>query len=235
MFRNYRGSDSERPASVYERVLGDRFADLDPQLRAYFGGIPDGFEGVGRGCFDEAGLRRRALRPMFAAAARRRIAFAERGADVPFTVRNVPAADGSLHAVRTFFFPHATREMRDVMRVADGNLVDRIGAHGEVEVELEASVSKGRLTMVSRRFALRLFGLRLPLPQLLRVVLCERTLSPEDRTQRVDVRVRVPWLGEVYGYSGAFTYELRARTTSGMSAPMRRGSDAQAFSSPEST
>lgn len=235
MFRNPPGPDPHRPASVYERVLGDGFADLDPQLRVYFGGIPDGFEGFGRGCFDEAGLRRRVLRPLFAASARRRIAFAEHGADVPFTVRNTPAADGSLHAVRTFFFPCATREMRDALHVVDGRLVDRIGACGEIEVELEACVSEGGLTMVSRRLALRLFGVRLPLPRLVTVVLRERTLSREHRTQHVDVRVSVPWLGEVYGYSGVFSYALRAFVTSGMSAPMRRGSDAHASSRPEST
>ena len=220
---------------MYERVLGERFADLEPQLRTYFGGIPEGFEGVGRGCFEQAGLRRRALRPLFAAAGSRGIAFAEHAADVPFMVRNVAAADGSLHAVRTFVFPGAIREMSDCMRVVDGRLVDRIGRRGGIEVEFGASVADGRLTLTSRRLWLRISGLRVPLPRLATVVLDERTLSGEERTQHVRVCVSVPGLGEVYGYAGAFTYELRARVTSGMSAPIRRGSEAQESSRPEST
>lgn len=132
MFRNRQDAATEGidDKSVYERVLGPTFARLDPQLRVYFGRIPQGFEGVGEGVYEEAGLRLRLLRPLFSLLGRWHVAFAEHGDCVPFTIRNTPAPDGSLHAVRTFRFPAATREMTDTMRVVDGRLRDRVGSRG---------------------------------------------------------------------------------------------------------
>ena len=193
--------------SLYQQVLGDEFDALDPQLRRYFGPIPDGFVGVGSGRYRAAGLHVRALRPLFAVLARRGIAFVEYGTDVPFTVRNIPHPDGTLSAVRTFDFANGTRAMRDVMRVADGRLVDRIGARGEIEVALAVHVSEGRLRMESERLAVRLFGLRVPVPPVVRVLLTEQALP--DGAQRVDLRMFAPVIGEIYGYSGDFTYEVR--------------------------
>ncbi|CDK00177.1 conserved hypothetical protein [Microbacterium sp. C448] len=193
--------------SVYERVLGDDFGALDPQLQRYFGLIPEGFVGVGSGRYRVAGLCVRALRPLFAVLARRGIAFAEKGADVPFSVRNIPHPDGTLSAVRTFEFVNGTRAMRDVMRIDGERLVDRIGAKGEIEVELSMRVSEGRLRMESERLALRLWGLRLPLPRVVRVLLTEQALPVG--AQRVELRILAPVMGEIYGYSGDFTYEVR--------------------------
>jgi len=193
--------------SVYERALGKDFADLQPDLRTYFGSIPSGFEGAGFGTYSDAGLRLTALKPLFAVLGLRHIAFPDYGEDVPFTVRNVPGSDGTLRATRRFHFPHATRTMVDSMRVVDGRLVDRIGTAGEIEAEFELAVVDGRLCMVSRRLALRVLGIRFPLPQIMTVTLQEE--MREDGTQRVELRVTTPLLGEIYGYAGTFRYALR--------------------------
>lgn len=193
--------------SVYERVLGTDFDALAPPLQRYFGPIPEGFVGVGSGRYREAGLRVRTLRPLFAVLAWRGVAFAEYGTDVPFTIRNIPHPDGTLRAVRTFDFAHRKRTMRDMMRVVDGRLVDRIGARGEIEVELAVRVADGQLRMESARLALRLFGLRVPLPPVVRVLLTEQALP--NGAQRVDLQMVAPVIGEIYGYSGDFTYEVR--------------------------
>lgn len=209
MFSNARpDAQREAPASVYARVLGDDFARLHPQLQRYFGGMPAGEVGVGTGRYDYAGLRVRALRSVFAVLGRRGIAFPEQGVGVPFTVRNAQASDGALHATRSFEFPEVVRTMRDVMRVVDGRLVDRLGGKGELEVELALAVSDGSLRMDSRRLALRWGRLRVPLPRIVRVSLEERAV--EGGEQRVRVRVAMPLLGEVYGYAGTFRY---ARTS----------------------
>lgn len=173
----------------------------------YFGAIPAGRSGVGAGTFDSSGLRTRALRPVFTLLARVGIAFPEYGADVPFEIENSPGADGALRATRTFHFAERTRVMRDELRVAGGRLVDRLGARGMLEVELDASVSNGRLLMESRRLVLRAAGRRVPLPPVATVVLEER--ATDDGIQHVDVRIRMPLLGEVYGYRGAFAYAVR--------------------------
>lgn len=208
--------DASGEASVYERVLGDEFASLHPQLRAYFGAIPPGQEGRGSGVFREAGLRRRALRPLFVLAARAGVAFPEWGRDVPFDVRNTRDADGSLRAVRTFRFAGATRVMTDRMWAAEGGIVDALGHAGALEVELAVAVRGGALHMRSRRLALRVRGRRLPLPRLVAVTLTEEAAEGEG-VQRVAVRVRVPLLGDVYGYDGTFTYAVTATTPTGVS------------------
>lgn len=89
---------------------------------------------------------------------------------------------------------------------------DRVGSRGQIEVELDLFVSDRQLAMKSRRIALRLAGLRMPLPPLVRIVLHECATSRECGTQRVDMRVTVPILGEIYGYRGTFNYALAVRT-----------------------
>lgn len=197
---------------MYQRALGDRFGSLDPQLRVYFGPIPAGHVGIGEGVFHEAGLRLRALRPLFALLGRWHVAFPEHGTDVPFTVRNEPTADGALASRRVFRFGSATREMRDWIRVVGDRLVDRVGTGGRIDVELELLVSEGSITLTSRRIALRIGGIRVPLPPVVRLVVRERALDSEPHTQQVGVRMTAPLLGEIYGYSGSFTYALQRAT-----------------------
>lgn len=194
-------------ASVYQKALGAHFDDLDPQLRSYFGSVPSGFEGIGSGRYDEAGLRIPALRPVFTLLGRRGIAFAEFGTGIPFTVRNVADASGTLLGQRTFVFPGAVRTMVDGMRFEGGRLIDRIGTRGEIEVELVPQVSRGALRLTSRTLALRLCGIRIPLPPIVRVELQERACAGGE--QSVTVRLSAPLLGVVYGYSGRFRYALQ--------------------------
>ena len=201
---------SHPPVSVYERVLGTRFSDLAPQLQAYFGPIPDDFEGVGTGRYEVAGLKTRPLRPLFRLLGHLQIAFAEHGRDVPFTIRNTPTTTGGLRATRVFEFPTVTREMRDEMLVTDGRLFDRLGSHGRLEVELDVTVADGSLHIKSHGLALRVAGGRIPLPRFVTVTLTERAL-PAEQAQRVDLRMTAPMLGEIYRYTGTFTYALRPK------------------------
>lgn len=198
--------------SVYQRVLGDRFAELDPRLRPYFGTPPTGDIGVGRGVYETAGSRLRILRPLLHAMAWREVLFPEHGAGVPFTIRNTPRGDGSLRAVRTFSFPRRARVMRDAMSVRGGALVDRLGRRGGLEVRLDVDVQDGGVRLRSTALAWRVGRLRVPLPRVAEVTVDERAA---ETGQHVDVRLRSPLLGEFFRYSGTFTYEyVRAVTSS---------------------
>jgi len=203
-------SASSHP-SVYRDALGPHFADLDPRLRTYFGPIPAGAVGVGVGTFEIAGLSARALRPVFAVMAWRRVVFPECERDVPFTVRNASASDGSLRAVRVFRFRRRERVMLDCMHAAEGAIVDRLGRRGGLEVRLAVTVIDAGLRLRSDRLAWRVAGLRMPLPPFAEVVVDERIA---DGLQRVDAVVRLRGIGTVFRYRGSFTYELRrdART-----------------------
>lgn len=195
-------------ASPYELALGPQLDALDPRLRAYFGVIPAGCVGYGVGVFERAGLRVRALGPVFALLAQAGIAFPESAVDVPFEIENRPTGGGGLQARRTFRFRGRSRVMVDELRVVEGRLVDRLGTHGLLEVGLDVAVADGRLRMRSRSLALRLVGMRVPLPRVVTVVLEERT-GTDGAGQHVDVRVRAPLFGEVYGYRGRFDYWVR--------------------------
>lgn len=194
--------------SVYQRVLGERFAELDPRLQRYFGEIPAGSVGRGEGVYAEAGSRHRWLRPLLAWLAWRRILFPEHGRDVPFTVVNTPGRDGSLSAERRFALPQRERMMVDTMRARHGRLVDRLGRRRGLEADLHLSVHDGGLRMRSGAFRLRLGSLRLPLPRLAVMTLDERTSPADPERQRVDVRIVAPLLGEVFVYRGDFAYEV---------------------------
>jgi hypothetical protein len=198
--------------SVYERVLGDRFGDLGPLLRRYFASPPGGV-GRGAGVYEIAGSQHRWLRPVLAWLAWRRVLFPELGRDIPFTVVNTAHADGSLSARREFGFPRVTRVMEDTMSVVGGALHDRLGRRGGLEVEFALDVIDGGLRMRSRRQWLHLGAARFRMPGLVRVTLAE-TAGAEapgggrGETQRVDVRMTAPLLGEVFRYAGSFTYSV---------------------------
>lgn len=197
-----------KPRSVYQRVLGERFFDLDPRLQQYFGPLPVGMVGRGHGVYEIAGSRRRMLRPLLAWMAWRRILFPEFGRDVPFTVVNTLGASGGLSAVRTFSFPGRERCMEDTMTAAHGHLIDRLGRRRGLEVALAVSVHEGGLRMRSGSFWLHVGPVRVPLPRVASLVLDERTDPADPGRQRVDVRIMAPLLGEVFRYAGAFTYEV---------------------------
>jgi hypothetical protein len=197
-----------RNHSVYQRALGEQYALLDPHLQTYFGPVPHGSVGRGSGVYTVAGSRYRLLRPALAFLAWRRILFPELGINVPFTVINTPSSDGRLSAVRTFDFPRRTRVMEDTMTVINGQLHDRLGKRRGLEVALHLVVESGGLRMTSTRLALHVGRVRIPLPRVATMTLDERTDPTISGRQRVDVRITAPLLGEVFRYTGTFTYEV---------------------------
>ena len=197
------------PRSVYQRVLGADFARLEPSLQRYFGPIPIGSVGVGAGVYQVAGSRARWLRPALALMAARHTLFPELEHDVPFGITNTPGRDGSLSAARTFHFTGRDRVMEDTMSVVGGRLIDRLGKRRGLEVALDLSVHSGGLRMRSRSLALRIAGMRLPVPRLATVHLDERTDAADPTRQHVHVRVTAPFVGEIFRYVGDFTYDVR--------------------------
>lgn len=199
--------DREHAASVYERAVGPGIRSLPPVLRRYFGPVPEGHVGVGEGVYEIVGSRyRRTAGTLLRWSARHDVLFPESGRDIPFVVENRAAADGTLRGTRWFGFPRATRVMRDTMHVVGGEIVQRLGRRGGLEVRLAARASAEGMLLRSRRLAWRIRGLRVPLPRIAGVEV--RETEDGNGRQRVDVRLRMPLLGEVFRYSGTFVYRI---------------------------
>ena len=197
----------EHAASVYERAVGPGIRSLPPVLRRYFGPVPEGHVGVGEGVYEIVGSRyRRAAGALLRWSAQHDVLFPESGRDIPFVVENRAAADGALRGTRWFGFPRATRVMRDAMHVDGGEIVQRLGRRGGLEVRLAARASAEGMLLRSRRLAWRVRGVRVPLPRIAGVEV--RETEDGNGRQRVDVRLRMPLLGEVFRYSGTFVYRI---------------------------
>ncbi|MDF2916160.1 MAG: hypothetical protein K0S70_377 [Microbacterium sp.] len=184
---------------------------MPPVLRVYFGPIPAGCVGVGQGVYDEAGYcGPRWLRPIVRLFAGRGVMFPERGAHVPFVVVNMPRRDGSLHAERDFLFAGARRRMVDAMSCArTGEIVDRLGRRGGLEVRLRAEADLRGMRMRSVGLAVRLGAARLPLPPVAAVAVTETADHADAVAQRVEVSVRAWLVGELFRYHGSFTYRIQ--------------------------
>ena len=179
--------------SPYEAVLD--LDELDPRLRAYFGEIPAGSVGVGRGVFDVVGTPKRWLWPVLWVLGRQGVVFAAWSRDVPFTVVNRPDA-GALRGIRTFHFARGDRSMVDSI---SPQLVDSLGTHGQYRATLSGAVVAGALHLWSA--SLRYRGIRVPG----RVDIVERS---DGDLQHVAVTITAPVVGRVYEYSGYFSYEI---------------------------
>lgn len=193
-------------SSPYSAALDASFESLAPALHTYFGEILPWQVGIGHGVFDVAGSRVRAAWPILLLLAHRRVLFPERGSGIPFTVRNVTDAAGRRTSAREVRFARRTRVMEDTTLSARGRIVDRIGLRRGLEVRFDAGVDDGGLRMVSTDLAWRVARRRIPLPRFAVVALDERAL-PSGR-QRIDLRITMPLLGEVFAYRGEFAYAL---------------------------
>jgi len=193
--------------SPYERSLD--LTGLDPELRAYFTGIPDGQVGVGRGVFDVVGTPRRWLWPVLALLARDGIVAPVWEHTVPFVVVNRPTRDGSLVAERRFDLPGGRFTMVDRMTARHGSLIDRLGHSRRVAAMFTSRVEDGALHLRSIEVRVRIGRSWLRFPDFVspRVDLVESF----DRTsglQHVAVELTLPVLGRIYEYAGSFSYAI---------------------------
>lgn len=216
------GPTEER--SPYQAVLGDELAGLHPRLQAYFGAIPSGHHGFGRGVFDTVGTPRRWLWPVLGVLASAGVVFPVWQRGVPFTVVNRPAAGGARPAVaadRFFALAGGGRHMRDVISAGPSGLSDRLGSPPRLDTHLEASVVAGALRLRSTGVTFLAGALRIRFPRRLApVVELTESFDVALGAQRVSLTVRAPLLGTIYQYAGTFEYEIRP------GEPAGEGSDA---------
>jgi len=185
-------------------ALGERSAELEPELGVYFSTIPAGKFGRGEGTFDRLGTPKRWLWPVLAVLGRAGIIFPVWEHDVPFEIENRPGA-AALHATRTFHTRRGDRVMHDIVRMTASGLTDTLGTRRRLRVRLDARVVDGSLDLRSRGAAVRIGRLHIPVPLAPRVHLVERR---DGARQRVELTMTMPLVGRIYEYSGSFDYEI---------------------------
>lgn len=203
-------------ASPFARAMGDDFARLHPMLQRRFGvGLASGYACVGRGTMSRIRRGPWWTVPFLQLGRFRNILVPEQGMDVPFTIENHPYRDPlgreTITFVREFRLGRRVRRFDATMiRGSDGRIVDYLGTHQHLAVDLELSAQPdGSLLLRSgaQRFYEGPIAFRFPLLLSGRAELRE---SYDDATGvfriRLEVRNRV--LGFLFGYEGSFRCEF---------------------------
>lgn len=203
--------------SIYETALGTDFTRLHPQIQRRFGlSSADAVASIGTGVMERVWRGPAHTLPFLYLGAWRRIMFPEQGRDVPFTIENYAYVDGfgreTVSWVRTF----ETRRRRQfdaymIYSPRRGCIVDYLGTHQHLAVDLELSVDdRGGLRIRSgeQRFYEGAVAFRFPMLFSGVANVCEWYDDALGRF-RIEVDVRNPRWGPLFGYRGTFDVEWR--------------------------
>lgn len=201
--------------SVFEQALGADFQRLHPMMRRRFAvGLDSAEACVGRGVMTSIRRGPWWTVPFLQVGRLRNILVPDVGHDVPFTIENYPYRDDLGRETVTFVRTYATRPGRPArfdatMVLVDGQVVDYLGTHQHLAVDLDLEVDD-RGGLVVRSGAQRLYegvlGFRFPMVLSGRATLRE-WWSDEDEAFHVDLEVRNHVFGFLFGYRGTFTCE----------------------------
>ncbi len=209
--------------SIFERALGSDFARLDPMLRKRFGvGLDSGYACVGRGRMQHIRRGPWWTVPFLHLGRVRNILVPHVGHDVPFTVENFPYRDPLGRETVTFVrefetSPQRTSRFDATMIWAQdrGRVIDYLGTHQHLAVDLDVSVdSEGGLFLTShaqRFYEGRFIGFRFPMV-FSGVAELHESFDDEAQVFRIDLEVRNPVFGFLFGYAGTFTCEFPPAT-----------------------
>lgn len=205
---------------MFAEAMGEDFARLHPMLQRRFGvGLAAGYACVGRGTM--ARIRRGPwwTIPFLQIGRIRNILVPDVGSDIPFTIENYPYRDPygreTVTFVREFRMPHALRRFDATMiRTAEGYIVDYLGTHQHLAVDLELTAEPdGSLLLRSdaQRFYEGPAGFRFPMLFSGRAELRE-SFDDEAGVFRIRLAVRNRALGFLFGYEGEFRCEFPEAT-----------------------
>lgn len=200
--------------SIFEVAVGEDFQRLHPMLQRRFGvGLESGEACIGRGTMSEIRRGPWWTRPFLELGRLRNILIPGVGANVPFVIHNFPYVDPLGRETVTFVRECAPggRESRfdATMILVDGRLVDYLGTHQHLAVDLDMHVEDdGALVLTSgeQRFYEGPVGFRFPMLLTGRARLREWFDDSEQRFH-VDLEVTNPRFGFLFGYEGTFECE----------------------------
>lgn len=209
--------------SIFAHAMGADFERLHPMLQRRFGvGLESGTACVGRGVMTEIRRGPWWTVPFLQVGRLRNILIPDVGREVPFTIENYPYRDPFGRETVTFVreYQIGGRARRfDATMVLDGDrVVDYLGTHQHLAVDLDLRTEDGRLVVTSdaQRFYEGPVGFRFPMLFSGRAHLRE-WYDEDDDVFRVDMRVTNRHFGLLFGYRGWFTCEW----TPAIDAPSR--------------
>ena len=198
--------------SIYQRVLGERFRELHPQIQRRFGLTSEiGVASVGTGRMDELWHGPAYTLPFLYIGTWRSIMFPEHGRDVPFTIENYAYRDAlgreTVTWVRTFETGRRRRfDAYMIYGEQRGCIVDYLGTHQHLAVDLELDVASNgglRLRSGEQRFYEGPISFRFPMALSGVAEVCE-WYDDAEGCFRIEVNVVNKRWGPLFGYCGRF-------------------------------
>ena len=212
-------SPASGSGSPFDRAFGDGGADDLPAAfrEEFLGSAEGGQEAFLVGSMDRVWHRYRWLTPILWLLAQTRTLFPETGRDIPATmsVRTFRDAAGEPWQTwqRTFAFGgrHRFFNARMTFDPLTGRAIEHTGPGSLLEVPWQIERRAGMLEIEALSVALRLGRVRIPLPSACSVgVHATETTDPATPDQiHIELALRNPWLGPVFGYEGTFRVERR--------------------------
>lgn len=198
--------------SIFERALGDDFSKLSPMMQKRFGvGLDAGYACIGTGVMSRIRRGPWWVVPFLYLGKLRNILIPDAGENVPFTIENFPYRDPlgreTITFVREYQIRGSSRRFDATMVLSNGRVLDYLGTHQHLAVDLDLSVSDdGGLQLRSgaqRFYEGRLIGFNFPL------LLSGRALVREYYDEaaelyRIRMEVRNALFGFLFGYEGEF-------------------------------
>lgn len=201
--------------SIYEEVLGAEFSRLHPKIQDRFGfDSASGKRAIGRGVMEEVWHGAFYTLPFLLLGTWRNIMFPERGRNVPFTIENWAYLDTfgreTVTWLRTFRVGRGRRFDAYMVRDPARNLiVDYLGTHQHLAVDIHMSVADNggiQIRSGEQRFYEGPFGFKFPMFFSGVASVCE-WFDDASGKYRIEVVVRNPLWGRLFGYRGSFDVE----------------------------
>ena len=203
--------------SIYQQVLGSDFARLHPEIQRRFSLTADtGLAAIGTGTMDRIWHGAPYTLPFLYIGTWRSIMFPEHGQSVPFTIENYAYRDPLGRETVTWVRTFATRKTRrfDAYMIYSperGCIVDYLGTHQHLAVELELSVAANgglRIRSGAQRFYEGPIAFTFPLFFSGVAEVCE-WYDDAAGCFRIEVSATNRTWGRLFGYSGQFQVEWK--------------------------
>lgn len=197
--------------SIFERALGEDFARLHPMMQRRFGvGLDSGEACIGTGMMTSIRRGPWWAVPFLQIGRLRNILIPDVGRDVPFRIENFPYRDPlgreTVTFVREYDIRGRQRRFDATMILVGDRIVDYLGTHQHLAVDLDLTVDDGSLILTSdaQRFYEGPLAFRFPMLFSGRARVRER-FDDRDGRFHIDMQVHNQHFGFLFGYEGSFT------------------------------